>query len=88
CLTQNYKLTAQGIESSKLRRLESSVEPNDIFNGRTPPHAPVPATVTATEPVEWTWDDSKNFAFHFIKNLKHQHVESPAIFIRDFDNCF
>ncbi|GBM12817.1 hypothetical protein AVEN_247590-1 [Araneus ventricosus] len=23
---------------------------------RTPPHVPVPDAITATEPVEWTWD--------------------------------
>ncbi|GBM08021.1 hypothetical protein AVEN_71460-1 [Araneus ventricosus] len=27
---------------------------------RKPPHVPVPEAITATEPVEWTWDNNKD----------------------------
>ncbi|GBM78286.1 hypothetical protein AVEN_46989-1 [Araneus ventricosus] len=27
---------------------------------RAPPHAPVPVAITATEPVEWMWDEASN----------------------------
>ncbi|GBM65907.1 hypothetical protein AVEN_121295-1 [Araneus ventricosus] len=27
---------------------------------RTPPHAPAPDAITATEPVGWTWDSAQN----------------------------
>ncbi|GBN58068.1 hypothetical protein AVEN_150948-1 [Araneus ventricosus] len=27
---------------------------------RTPPHDPVPDAITATQPVEWTWNSSEN----------------------------
>ncbi|GBO22667.1 hypothetical protein AVEN_76022-1 [Araneus ventricosus] len=57
CFTKEIKLLLDKLYTSS----ESDVQYYEDV--RTPPHAPVPDVITATELVGWTWDNMKITAY-------------------------